>query len=118
MTCSAATPRLTEAEIEARLSQLVGWARAGHWIEKNFEFKSFLRAISFVNAVAYAAESLNHHPDIVIHYNKVILRNWTHAVAGITEHDFALAEKIEALSESGPTNFSLPPGNNEDSKKS
>lgn len=97
MTCDSTTPELSEIEIETRLKDLPGWSRAGHWIEKKYEFKDFLRAMSFVNAVAHAAESLNHHPDIIIHYNKVILRNWTHSVGGITEHDLALAEKIEAL---------------------
>ena len=97
MTCNSTTPELSETEIETRLKGLPGWARAGHWIEKKYEFKNFLRAMSFVNAVAFIAESANHHPDIIIHYNKVILRNWTHAVGGITAHDLALAEKIEAL---------------------
>jgi 4a-hydroxytetrahydrobiopterin dehydratase len=101
MTCSAATPILSEEEIEARLSRLVGWARAENWIEKKYEFKNFLRAMSFVNAVAYVAESTSHHPDIIVRYNEVTLRNWTHAAGGITEYDFALAEKIDAIIETG-----------------
>lgn len=99
MTCSAATTRLTEDDIRERLTRLGGWSRGDNWIEKTFEFKNFLRAMSFVNAIAYVAESLNHHPDIIIHYNKVTLRNWTHAAGGITEHDFVLAERIDAISE-------------------
>ena len=99
MTCSASTPRLTEEEVEERLSRLNGWSRGEDWIQKKYEFKNFLRAMSFVNAVAYLAESINHHPDIFINYNEVTLRNWTHAVAGITEYDLELAGKIDALSE-------------------
>ena len=99
MTCSAATPKLTEEEITERLKRLGGWSRAENWIEKKYDFKSFLRAISFVNAIAYVAESMNHHPDIIIHYNEVTLRNWTHAAGGITEFDFALAERIDGLIE-------------------
>ena len=101
MTCSAATPRLSDKEIEKRLSALEGWACAEIWIEKKYEFKNFLRAMSFVNAVAYVAESIGHHPDIIISYNKVTLRNWTHAAGGLTEYDFALAEKIDAVIETG-----------------
>ena len=97
MTCGAATPKLSDAEIEERLSQLVGWMRAGHWIEKKYEFKNFLRAMSFVNAVAYVAETISHHPDIIVHYNEVTLRNWTHAAGGITEYDFALAERVDEI---------------------
>jgi 4a-hydroxytetrahydrobiopterin dehydratase len=97
MVCSATTPRLTEAEIEERLSRLSGWSRHEDRIQKKYEFKNFLRAMTFVNAVAYLAESINHHPDILINYNEVTLCNWTHAAGGITEHDFELAEKIDAL---------------------
>ncbi len=96
MTCSATTPRLTEEEIQERLSRLSGWSRGKDWIQKKYQFKNFLRAMSFVNAVAYLAESINHHPDIFINYNEVTLRNWTHAAGGITAHDFELAEKIDA----------------------
>jgi 4a-hydroxytetrahydrobiopterin dehydratase len=101
MTCTAATPKLSEEEISERLLLLDGWSKAETWIEKRFRFKNFLRAMSFANAVAYLAETENHHPDIVIHYNEVTLRNWTHAAGGVTEHDFSLAEKIDGLIETG-----------------
>jgi 4a-hydroxytetrahydrobiopterin dehydratase len=101
MTCSAATPILTEEEIVARLARLGGWTCVENWIEKKYEFKNFLRAMSFVNAIAYIAESMGHHPDIIVRYNEVTLRNWTHAAGGVTEYDFALAEKIDSLLEAG-----------------
>ena len=99
MTCSAATSKLTEEEIEQRLSRLAAWSRGEDWIERKYEFKNFVRAMSFVNAVAFVAEAMNHHPDILVRYNEVTLRNWTHAAGGVTEYDFALAEKIDALIE-------------------
>lgn len=99
MICNAATPKLTEEEISEELSRLSGWSWGGEWIEKEFEFKNFLRAMLFVNAVAYIAESLNHHPDIIIHYKTVSIRNWTHAAGGVTEYDLRLAREIDALTE-------------------
>ena len=99
MNCSAATSKLSEEEISERLSRLSEWSRGPDFIEKNYEFQNFLRAMLFVNAVAYVAQSMGHHPDIVIHYNRVTLRNWTHTAGGLTEYDFALAEKIDALIE-------------------
>jgi 4a-hydroxytetrahydrobiopterin dehydratase len=100
MTCSAETPLLIDDEISRRLRVLDGWTRGESWIEKTYRFKNFVRAISFVNAVAFVAEQSNHHPDIAIHYSEVRLRNWTHAAGGLTSYDFELAEKIDSLVES------------------
>jgi 4a-hydroxytetrahydrobiopterin dehydratase len=89
--------KLNEEEVDERLAGLRGWSKGENWIEKRYQFKNFLRAMSFVNAVAYVAESVNHHPDIIIHFNEVTLRNWTHVADAVTERDFALAAKIDAL---------------------
>jgi 4a-hydroxytetrahydrobiopterin dehydratase len=99
MGCSAATPKLTEEEIQEGLSRMGGWLRGDDWIQKKYEFKNFLRAMSFVNAVAYMAESVDHHPDILISYNEVTLMIWTHAAGGITKYDFELARRVDALVE-------------------
>jgi 4a-hydroxytetrahydrobiopterin dehydratase len=97
MTCDSSAAVLTDDEIAERLARLRGWSRRENWIEKTYRFKNFLRAMSFVNAVSYVAESVNHHPDLMIHYNEVTVRNWTHVAGGVTEHDFSLAEKIDQL---------------------
>lgn len=65
-------------------------------IFKEFKFKDFIGAINFVNTVAEIAETEGHHPDIQIHYNKVLLELWTHAIGGLSENDFILAAKIDA----------------------
>jgi 4a-hydroxytetrahydrobiopterin dehydratase len=99
MTCSATVTILTEAEVRERLARLKGWSLSENCIEKKYQFKDFLRAMSFLNAVAFVAESMNHHPDINVHYNQVTLRNWTHAAGGITHYDFVLAERIDAITD-------------------
>jgi 4a-hydroxytetrahydrobiopterin dehydratase len=86
---------LTEEEITERLSRLDGWSRGENFIEKIYRFKSFGRAMLFASAAGYVGESLNHHPDIFIHYTEVTLRNWTHVSGGLTERDFILAERID-----------------------
>jgi 4a-hydroxytetrahydrobiopterin dehydratase len=91
--------KLSDDEIDGRLMQLAGWSRVANAIEKKYQFKNFLRAMWFVNAVGYIAESINHHPDIAIHYNEVTLTNWTHVAGGLTEFDFTLAKKIDAMME-------------------
>ena len=89
--------RLTEEQIEERLCSRESWSLIGNAIERTFVFKNFLRAMWFVNAVGYIAESMNHHPDFFIHYNRVTLKLWTHDAGGLTERDFLLAEKIDAM---------------------
>ncbi|OGI57290.1 hypothetical protein A3B85_02855 [Candidatus Nomurabacteria bacterium RIFCSPHIGHO2_02_FULL_37_13] len=65
-------------------------------ISKEYKFKDFIGAINFVNNVAEIAEREGHHPDIHIHYNKVLLKLSTHAIGGLSENDFILAAKIDA----------------------
>lgn len=60
-------------------------------------FKDFKEAMSFVNNVAGIAEEEGHHPDILIHYNKVTLTLWTHFIGGLHENDFIIAAKINSL---------------------
>jgi len=84
-------PKLSEAEIERYLTDLPGWARQGDTVRRTYSFASFREAIAFVNVVADAAETADHHPDIDIRYRKVTLTLTTHDVAGLTVKDVALA---------------------------
>ena len=88
---------LSENEIKKALSSLKGWKREGEEIVKQYELKDFVHAMGFVNSVALLAEKANHHPDIDVRWNKVVLRLSTHSARGLTEKDFNLAKQIEAL---------------------
>jgi pterin-4a-carbinolamine dehydratase len=74
-----------------------GWNDVDGKLEREFAFGGFVEAVAFVNRVAELAEGENHHPDIEIHYDKVVLRWWTHTAGGITERDRELAERSAAL---------------------
>ncbi len=87
---------LSEARVQEGLANLTGWELRDGRIRKRYQFRTFLRAIAFVNSVAYLAESAGHHPDITINYNKVTLRLITHSKGGLTDRDFALAAEIDA----------------------
>lgn len=65
-------------------------------ITKEYKFKDFIGSVNFINNVADVAEMEGHHPDIEIHYNKVLLTLSTHAIDGLSENDFILAAKIDA----------------------
>lgn len=90
-------PLLTEEELQQKLSALQAWRRSGNALVRPFKFKDFVEAVGFVNKIVPIAESMDHHPDILINYNRVTLTLSTHSAGGLTELDFALAEKINAL---------------------
>ena len=74
-----------------------GWDDDGQALVKTFDRGSFNGAIAFVNAIATAANGLDHHPDIAISWNEVTIRTWSHDAGAITERDAALARAIDAL---------------------
>ena len=97
--CEGGVKPLSRAEAQEYMNQVSGWIlnKEGQKISKEFKFKDFIGAINFVNNVAELAESEGHHPDIHIHYNKVLLELWTHAINGLSENDFIIAAKVDAL---------------------
>ena len=87
---------LDGATVDAALTGL-RWERNGDRLEKRVKRRDFAAAMEFVNAVAEAAEAVDHHPDIHISWNTVSLELWTHVVGGITRADLDLAARIDAL---------------------
>ena len=88
--------KLNSDEIKSKLANLSGWIYENDLIQKLFQFKDFIQALSFVNAVAMESEKMDHHPDILMFaWNKVKITISTHSAGGVTELDFQLAKKIE-----------------------
>jgi 4a-hydroxytetrahydrobiopterin dehydratase len=88
---------LSDEEISSKLEGSE-WERDGDEIAREWEFKDFSQAISFINRVAVAAEEANHHPDILLHgWNKVRLTLTNHSAGGLTEADFKLAQKLDGF---------------------
>lgn len=85
----------SEEQVAAEMAKLEGWQLRDGKLRKRYTFRTFLRAIAFVNSVAYLAEGAGHHPDITINYNKVTLRLITHSEGALTDRDFSLAGDID-----------------------
>jgi len=90
-------PLLSDSEVEERLAELPGWARAGEAIAKEFDRGDFVGSVEFVSALVEPAEAMNHHPDLEISWATVKVTISTHSEGGLTAADFELAAKIEAL---------------------
>ena len=89
--------RLSDEEIEERLAEREGWERSGDTIVKQFDNGDFKGSVEFVNAITPLAEEMNHHPDLEISWKTVTVTITTHSEGGLTEGDFELARRIDAL---------------------
>ena len=98
--CQVGTPPVSVDEVTTLKAQIDSrWELVGgnKKIHREWMFKNFTEAMVFVNNVAGIAEAEGHHPDMYIFYNRVRLELWTHAANGLTENDFIMAAKIDAL---------------------
>jgi 4a-hydroxytetrahydrobiopterin dehydratase len=87
----------SSARIAEALAGLPGWHHRGNALEKTFDCGNFDGSIAFVNAIAAAANKLDHHPDLTISWNRVTSTLCSHDAGGITERDLTLAHEIEKL---------------------
>ena len=102
--CEGGTPALDDATTTLLLGEIVGWRKLegegdklGARITKQLRFKDFVAAMSFLDRLAILAEAEGHHPDFCVHYNVVDVTLWTHSVGGLSENDFILAAKLDAM---------------------
>jgi 4a-hydroxytetrahydrobiopterin dehydratase len=85
-------------EIQEFLGELKGWeVIEEHHLKKDFKFNDFLEALSFVNRIGELAEAQGHHPDISFGWGYAEIKIWTHKIDGLSESDFILAAKIDAM---------------------
>ncbi len=96
--CEGGMPPLDAAHVDHYLADVPGWTSPDRaHLVREFAFADFAAAMIFVNKIAAIAEAEGHHPDIHVFYNKVRLELNTHAVGGLSENDFILAAKIDAM---------------------
>ncbi|MBV9411955.1 MAG: 4a-hydroxytetrahydrobiopterin dehydratase [Acidimicrobiia bacterium] len=88
-------PKLTDDDVEKGLATFPGWERKGDAIAKEFQFDGFGDAIGFVVRLGFKADKADHHPDLDVRYNRVLVTLSTHSEGGITAKDLALAAEAE-----------------------
>jgi len=96
--CEIGTPPLSKDRILGLLPSVKGWDIVDDKkIVKEFKFKDFSCAKTFVDAVSVIAEEEGHHPSILVSYNKVRITLTTHASGGLTDNDFIMAGIIDKI---------------------
>lgn len=85
----------SEEKVREKLKAYQGFSFENNSLAKTYRMQDFMAAVQFVNKVAIIAESFDHHPDILIHYNQVTITTRTHSENGVTDKDFVLIKEIE-----------------------
>lgn len=92
---------LTDAVLKEHLAAVDNWALQDGKIVKTFVFKNYYETLAFVNAIAWVIHADDHHPELVVTYNRCVVKFDTHSVnggkGGISENDFICAAKVDAI---------------------
>ena len=96
--CKCGTPALKGAALQSLASEVPQWTVVHeHQLERVLKFPDFVTALAFVNKIGEIAEAEGHHPDLELGWGRVAVKIYTHKVDGLSESDFILAAKIDAL---------------------
>ena len=97
-------------EIAARLAALPAWTHADDAIQRSFRTAGFKATLMLVTTIGHLCEAAWHHPEMVVGYNTLCVKLTTHRPRGITDKDFALAARIDAVLDWRPESpFTSPP---------
>lgn len=98
MPCEGGVLAFGKKQIQKYLPKIKGWRSVDNKkLAKEFKFKSFVEVMGFVNQVALIAQAEDHHPDMQVHYSRVVIEFSTHAIGGLSENDFIMAAKVDQL---------------------
>ena len=97
--CEGGVAPLTPEQVRPMLKGLEGWALEGKEIVKTYRFKDYFDTMAFVNAAAWVSHREDHHPDMLVGYDRCRVAYVTHAIDGLSENDFICAAKLDALFE-------------------
>ena len=97
--CKGGASPMTHDEAQASLKQVDAWqlSEDGRLISRRFGFENFYETMAFINAMAWIANTEDHHPDFSAGYNYCLVNYTSHAIGGLSENDFICAAKLNQL---------------------
>lgn len=95
--CHPTRSPLDEERIAELLALCDQWERQGNAIARTFRFTNFHETMAFVNAVAWIAHHQDHHPDMIVGFNRCHLTYSTHSAGGLSLNDFICAARVNTL---------------------
>ena len=89
----------TDAEIGAKLQdlKLAEWYLEDGWLRRKYTTDGWPTTLMLTSAIGYLCEAAYHHADLSITWGKLWVKLQTHSAGGITDKDFALAQKIDEV---------------------
>ncbi len=99
--CQRDAALLRQDEVQDLLDNIPDWQLSGDnkSISKIFRFADYGQTIAFVNKVAVIAEQQDHHPDMLVCYNRCTVTYTTHSAGGLSRNDFICAVRIDAIAD-------------------
>ena len=95
--CEKIGQTLSDKAIQAWLGSHPQWSLEDTRLRREITFSNYFETMAVVNAIAFVAHREDHHPDLQVGYNRLVVDLCTHALGGITENDLIVAECIESL---------------------
>jgi len=99
--CRVGAPQVTEAEAVEYQKQVPDWIVVERddikRLERAYQFKNFVTALTFTNKVSEIAEQEGHHPAILTEWGKATVAWWTHKIRGLHRNDFIMAAKTDEV---------------------
>ena len=95
--CEGGVAPYTDVQAKELLRQLKGWTVEDGKLVKVYPFTNYYQTMAFVNALAWISHREDHHPDLMVGYNKCRVEYFTHSIGGLSENDFICAAKSDAL---------------------
>ena len=90
-------PTYTAAQITEKLKDLPGWSYDDGWIRRTYTTDGWPTTLMLVNLIGYLAEAADHHPDLNVSWARVVVSFQNHSAGGITDKDFELARRCDAI---------------------
>ncbi len=94
--CEGGTKPFTKKQAAEYLKQVPGWTLIGdNKIRREYKLSTYPQVMALANKIALIAQEEGHHPDMEVHYNKLVVEFSTHSIGGLSENDFIMAAKID-----------------------
>ena len=95
--CEGGVAPYNAQQTKEMLARLKAWIVEDGKLVKLYPFKNYYETMAFVNALAWISHREDHHPDLLVGYNKCRVEYSTHSIGGLSENDFICAAKADAL---------------------